>query len=448
MWKLILINNRKLEDKELNYNISPKRKTSNIFWKSMFLVAIINIFLGLKNIEKYFINDYYTYDNTLSKFEKNDHMNVALAARSYDQISDYLSSKKGLDNGYQIINNGKIVAPDKDFPTCLGYRKTIKIYFSDMKEEKGYYYLNYIKDMLNKNYEFIYEKQNPDYLIFSFYGCSHNDPKYKDAIKIAIYEEGFSPSFLEEDYVFGLAHIFYLDRYFRRSTLIEFLQSMKLKNIDFREARQKALKGQKRKKFCGTIINYEINRNLFREKFMMELSKYKPIDNGGNILNNIGYNVTDKIQFLNSYKFSMAFEKNSADGFSTEHILYALLAGTVPIYYGDYLIDEYDKSWIYFTYLFILPKNSKYIYINPNTYILVKNDEDLNEKIEYIKKVDQDEELYKNFLLEDVLIDENIVRKRKKDEKNYWNHIFRQDKFDAKRIDQIWYKTRKCMNKK
>ena len=123
----------------------------------------------------------------------------------------------------------------------------------------------------------------------------------------------------------------------------------------------------------------------------------------------------------------MAFEKNSADGFSTDHILYALLAGTVPIYYGDYLIDEY---------------------INPNTYILVKNEEDLKEKIEYIKKIDQDEELYKNFLLEDVLIDENIVRKRKKDEKDYWNHIFRQDKFEAKRIDQIRYKTRKCMNKK
>ena len=331
MWTLILTSTRKLVDEELNYNISPKRKTSNIFWKSMFLVTIINIFLGLKNIEKYFINDYYTYDNTLSKFGKNDHMNVALAARSYDQISDYLSSKKGLDNGYQIINNGKIVSPNKDFPTCLGYRKSIKIYFSDMKEEKGYYYLNYIKDMLNKNYEFIYEKQKPDYLIFSFYGCSHNDPKYKDTIKIAIYEEGFSPSFLEEDYVFGLAHIFYLDRYFRKSTLIEFLQSMKLKNIDFREARQKALKDPKRKKFCGTIINYEINQNLFREKFFVELSKYKPIDNGGNILNNIGYNVTDKIRFLNSYKFSMAFEKNSADGFSTDHILYALLAGTVPI---------------------------------------------------------------------------------------------------------------------
>ena len=68
--------------------------------------------------------------------------------------------------------------------------------------------------MLNETYEFVFEKQNPDYLMFSFYGCSHNDPKYKGAIKIAIYEECFILSFNEEDYTFDLSHIFYLDRYF------------------------------------------------------------------------------------------------------------------------------------------------------------------------------------------------------------------------------------------
>ena len=67
------------------------------------------------------------------------------------------------------------------------------------------------------------------------------------------------------------------------------------------------------------------------------------------------------------------------------------------------------------------------------------------DKIEFIKKVDQDDELYKKFLMEDVLVDEDVVRKRKKDEKDYWNHIFRQDKYDAKRIDTNRFKSRKCM---
>ena len=44
----------------------------------------------------------------------------------------------------------------------------------------------------------------------------------------------------------------------------------------------------------------------------------------------------------------------------------------------------------------------------------------------------------------DVLLDDEIVKKRKKEEKEYWNHIFRPDKYDAKRIDNIRIKTRKC----
>ena len=66
------------------------------------------------------------------------------------------------------------------------------------------------------------------------------------------------------------------------------------------------------------------------------------------------------------------------------------------------------------------------------------------EKIEYIKEIDQNDELYKKFLTEDVLVDENIVQKRKKEEIEYWSHIFRPDKYDAKRIDNIRFLTRKC----
>ena len=408
-------------------NKSPLKKRDH-FWKSMILFGVINLILTLLNIEKYFINvdkDEEVHNTTLSYFRKNDQMNVALAARPYDQISDYFTSKNNLDNGYQIIKDGEIVPPKKDFPKSLGYRKTIKIGYTDMSDEKGKFYFNYVKNMLSETYEFVFEQQNPDYLLFSFYGCTHNLPKYKGAIKIAIYEEGFIPSFNEEDYTFGLAHIFYLDRYFRKATLVEYLQKYNLKNKDFRKAREKALEGPKREKFCGAVLNNETSLNHFREKFVRELSKYKKVDSGGDIDNNLGYKVTDKIKFFSSYKFSIAFEKNTADGYATDHILNSLLAGTVPIYYGDYLIDEY---------------------INPDTYILVRNDIDLLDKIEYIKQVDKDDNLYREFLKKDVLLDDDIVRKRKKEEKEYCSLIFRLDKYDARRIDNIRFKTRKCMD--
>ena len=216
--------------------------------------------------------------------------------------------------------------------------------------------------------------------------------------------------------------IFYLDRYFRKSPLLSCLKD--LKNKDFRKIRYKVLKGKKREKFCGAYLKNEINQDLFRVKFINELNKYKNVDIGDDINNNIEANAMETINFFSSYKFSIAFEKNSGDGYSTAHIIDSFLSGTIPIYYGDYLIDEY---------------------INPDSFILVRNDIDLIEKINLIKKIDQDEHLYKEILKKDVLIDENIVKKRKKEENEYWSHIFKPDKSDAKRIDNMNYKSKKCV---
>ena len=392
----------------------------------MFL--IIDLILSFTNLRFYYLsksipkeNDK-KFDSDLSKYRRNDYMNVALAARSYDQISDYFTSKSNINNGYQIIKDGRIVPPRKEFPTSLGYTKLIRIGYTDWNESRALEYIDFLKTNLKDKYTFEIV-DDPDYLLFSFYGFKHRDRKYRDSIKIAIYEEGFIPSFNEEDYTFGVAHIYYLDRYFRKATLLNYLSD--LKNEDFRKVRNKVLNEPRREKFCGAILNHERNEDHFREKFVYELNKYKKVDLGGEINNTIGSNVINDIDFFSSYKFSIAFEKNSGDGYATGHIINSLLAGTIPIYYGDYLIDEY---------------------INPNVFILVRNDIDLLDKIEYIKEIDQNDELYKQFLSEDVLIDEDIVKKRKKEEIEYWSHIFRPDKYDARRIDNIRFLTRKCQD--
>ena len=399
--------------------------TSNInkfLVNMLIIVTTLNIVMTYINIKKYFFEPQKKPHNTqLSHYRKNDQINVALAARPYDQISDYFSSKKNLDNGYQIIKDGEIVPPKKNFPKTLGHIKHIRIGYTDWNNSRAMKYINFLKTNLNDKYEFELVTDEPDYLLFSFYGSEHKNVKYNTSIKIAIYEEGFIPTFNEEDYIFGVAHILYLDRYFRKASLLEYLGN--LKNKDFREVRNKILNGQKREKFCAAVFGYEKNEDHFREKFVNELSKYKKVDMGGEINNTIGYNVTDNIKFFKEYKFSIAFEKNSGDGYATGHIINSFLAGTIPIYYGDYFIDEY---------------------INPDTYILVRNDIDLQDKIEYIKEVDKDDKLYLEFFSKDILLDENIVEKRKKEELDYWSHIFRPDKIDAKRKDKMRYKTRKC----
>ena len=172
------------------------------------------------------------------------------------------------------------------------------------------------------------------------------------------------------------------------------------------------LNSPKRQKFCAALISNFNSTDGFRLKFIKELGKYKKIDFGGKIYNNIGRSVENKIQYLSQYKFSIAMENSEGDGYISEKIVDAFLSGTIPIYYGDYMVDEY---------------------INPKTYILIKGEKDLHKKIEYIKKIDNNDEIYKYILKEKVLLDNNIIIDTEKELTEFLCHIFEQEKSKAYR---------------
>ena len=152
---------------------------------------------------------------------------------------------------------------------------------------------------------------------------------------------------------------------------------------------------------------------------MEEINKYKKIDHGGSYNNNVGGKVQDKVSFLKSYKFSIAMENSDTDGYTTEKIMESFLGGTIPIYYGGYMLDEF---------------------FNPKSYILIRGKRDLKKKIEYIKKIDNDDELYRSILKENVLLDEKVVESFDKAQKEFFLNIFDQDKKYAKRIDNYHFK--------
>ena len=64
---------------------------------------------------------------------------------------------------------------------------------------------------------------------------------------------------------------------------------------------------------------------------------------GGKCYKNIHGKVRNKIKFLSKYKFSIAMENSRGDGYLSEKIVDSFRAGTIPIYYGDYLVDEFIK---------------------------------------------------------------------------------------------------------
>ena len=140
-----------MDKKRSQYNIINKnvlgKKIKKLFVASninkflvnmLIIVTTLNVVFTYVNIKKYFFEPQKNPHNTnLSHYRENDLINVALAARPYDQISDYFSSKKNLDNGYQIIKDGEIVPPKDNYPKTLGHMKHIRIGYTDWNNSRA-----------------------------------------------------------------------------------------------------------------------------------------------------------------------------------------------------------------------------------------------------------------------------------------------------------------------
>ena len=211
-------------------------------------------------------------------------------------------------------------------------------------------------------------------------------------------------------------HIMYFDRYFKYPSFIWRLN--KFRNYEVENIGLFA-KNKIKKKFCAAVISNHGNSSLFRLEFINHLNKYKHVDMGGGYLNDVGGKVKNKIKFLSSYKFSISMENSDGDGYISEKIIDSLIAGTIPIYYGDYLIDEY---------------------INPKVYILIKGEKDIPSKIEYIKEIDNNDKLYNSILQEQIFINDNyidIIRKTEEERLSFDYNIFLRSKNEGKRVDDI-----------
>ncbi len=327
---------------------------------------------------------------------------------SFKNISFYLNSK------YDIKN----LNVSKNIKKKSNNKRKIELYFCDfLNTSYQKMQIFSIKRTLSQKFQISINPENPEYLIYNVFGCLHLNEKYNQTIKIAYYSENQLPDFNIADYAVGQAHINYLDRYIKFPYVIGCIHYFN--NSDYKFIRQLVLKRQKRKKFCAAVISNYRSFTKFRKYFINELNKYKKIDMGGKYNNNVG-KIKNKIEFLSSYKFSISMENSEGDGYLSEKIIQSFLSGTIPIYYGDYMVDEY---------------------INPNSYILIRGENDIKKKIEYIKKIDNDDILYRKILKENILIDySNFKEKIEKEKAKFLINIFDQEKEKARRVDNYHFK--------
>tara|TARA_R110002110_G_scaffold392178_3_gene605662 strand:- start:589 stop:1608 length:1020 start_codon:yes stop_codon:yes gene_type:complete len=153
-------------------------------------------------------------------------------------------------------------------------------------------------------------------------------------------------------------------------------------------------------KFCAIMVS---NPTCQRIETYKKLSKYKQVDGYGNCFKRNDVSMNDfhgvngpwektKLETLKDYRFSICFEHKVRDGYHSEKLFHAKVAGTIPIYWGASTVSE-D--------------------FNPDCFINLNDFESIDAMVERIKEIDQNETLYKQYAEAPLFVDGVIPDKFK-----------------------------------
>ena len=259
---------------------------------------------------------------------------------------------------------------------------TIRVKTVDFGTAKDISQNNFIVNSLRKKYNIVISDE-PDFLIYSVWGSEHEQ---YDCTKIFYTGEPFSPNFNECDYAIGFDPLQFGARYLRLPLFAMEITS----SIQDRSIYSDVVIAEKR--FCNFIYSNEFAGNgaFLRKEFCNKLMQYKHVDCPGMVLHNMDTDelpsrwskasYQGKVNFLRNYKFTIAFENSLMDGYTTEKLIQPLMAGSIPIYYGNPLVaEEFNRN----------------AFIDCNAF-----DNDLDAVIEEIKRIDSNPELAKYMILQ------------------------------------------------
>ncbi len=252
-------------------------------------------------------------------------------------------------------------------------KKNIKIAFSDFFPTFTENSNIFIR-ILQQKYD-VTISDKPDFLIYSCYSSNHKN--YKDCVKIFYTNEAITPNFNECDYAIGFDFIDFSDRFIRNTKRVPYTP----------EKKQNLPESMTKRKFCNFIYSNANSGDgaILRQEFCKKLIEYKHVDCPGKILNNMkdaieprnGDWAKGKLDFISKYKFTIAFENCSMDGYTTEKLTQPLQADSIPIYWGN-------------------PKVVKDF--NPKAFINCNDFNKLNEVVEYVKYLDTNDDAYMEML--------------------------------------------------
>jgi hypothetical protein len=240
---------------------------------------------------------------------------------------------------------------------------------------------NFLTRILAQTYEVhVVPITQAELLIYSSFGNNHRSFNGK---KIFYTSENVLPDFDECDYAITFCHLPDEPRHLRLPQYIHYIKnpSQLIKGLDF--VPTDILK--RGKKFCNFVVSNP--RGSERNKFFKMLNRRKAVDSGGRHFNNLGKVVPDKLSFIKDYKFTLAFENSSSPGYTTEKLIEPMLAKSLPIYWGN---PDVARDF------------------NPRSFINISDFSSFDVAIDYILKVDLDDQLYLSYMKEPWFNDNHV----------------------------------------
>lgn len=255
------------------------------------------------------------------------------------------------------------------------------------------------------------DRQNPDILFASEWIYYKNECFrefqrlwYKAKIRVFYSGEALEPDMNLFDYAIGFSNKMQMgDRFVRILSPLDMFNgfiSTSVNNITtFDEARVEL---KQKKGFCNFLYSNG-NAHPMRDRLFHEIStKYKRIDSLGRHLNNVGKlgtgfsgHAAECKDIKAAYKFSIAAENATFDGYTSEKVYTSLTAHTIPIYWGNKDIAE-D--------------------VNPNAIINVNDFATIDELIERIRYIDEHDNEWCRMVAEPWMTPEQIDKHRQRTE--------------------------------
>ncbi len=213
-------------------------------------------------------------------------------------------------------------------------RPSIRLAFSGFP---GAFNPTQIRRLLEQRFDVTVDPQQPDYVIFSVFSADFL--RYESAIRIFFTGENVRPDFNLCDYAFGYDWLDFGDRYHRCPNYQLYDQFRDLCT----RRRSDPARVPVERRFCNFIYT-NASGHPFRDEFFHRLSAYRRVDSAGAHLRNTADEIgaayagdwsAPKVRYQTGFKFSFAFENSSTPGYTTEKIVHALAADTIPIYWGN-----------------------------------------------------------------------------------------------------------------